>query len=140
MALYLTEHRRCSTPKPSVAAQRRTLGHRYQKKETPTGFYHRAIKAMHQLQIPPAAEADPESREMARIWIANKRQHVSLPAPVWDNPELWGMMLVDLAKHVAKSYELNGRMSSSDALAAIKVGFSREWQFPTDEPLGELVD
>src|SRR5690348_13029254 len=58
-----------------------------------------------QLLIPNAAAKDPESFELLRVWIANKGQHVSLRTGVWRDPSAWGILLADLARHVANSYE-----------------------------------
>ena len=54
-----------------------------------------------QLLIPDAAKKDPKSFELLRVWVANKGQHVSLRAGVWKDPAAWGLMLADLARHVA---------------------------------------
>jgi hypothetical protein len=92
------------------------------------------------LQIPPAAEADPNSRELLRVWAASGKQHVTLATGLWDDPAAWGIMLVDLAKHIANAYELTGDRTAAAALSRIKSGFVVEWQNSTDEPFGELVD
>jgi hypothetical protein len=95
---------------------------------------------VHALIIPPAAETDPKARELARIWAAGGKLHVSLGTGLWEDPFAWGMMLVDLAKHAANAYELDGKLSSSEALRRIKAGFKAEWEHATDEPFGEFVD
>jgi Domain of unknown function (DUF5076) len=43
-----------------------------------------------ELLIPPAAEEDPKAIEVARIWIANGGQHVSLNPLVWKDPQACG--------------------------------------------------
>ncbi len=58
-----------------------------------------------QLLIPSTAETDPDSFEVLRVWVANKAQHVSLRVGIWDDPMAWGIMLADLAGHIANSYE-----------------------------------
>lgn len=95
---------------------------------------------MHSLLIPPAAESDPNARELLRVWAANGKQHVTLATGLWDDPAAWGIMLVDLAKHVANAYELDGKFSSIDALRRIKAGLKVEWENATDEPFGELLN
>jgi hypothetical protein len=95
---------------------------------------------MHPLPVPPAAEADPKSRELIRVWAAGGKQHVTLATGLWDEPAFWGIALVDLAKHVANAYELAGKFKSTDALARIRDGFRAEWEHATDEPFGELLD
>lgn len=93
-----------------------------------------------ELPIPPAALDDSQAMEIARIWIANDQQYVSLEPRVWSDPAAWGLMLVDLARHVAAAYQqLEGR-DLSHVLERIKEGFDAEWNAPTDEPSGEIMD
>ncbi len=91
---------------------------------------------MNELSIPPAAASARESAEIARIWIADGREHVTLHALAWKDPAAWGLLLVDLAKHVANAYEqLEGR-DRNQTLARIKDGFDAEWDHATDVPTG----
>jgi hypothetical protein len=84
-----------------------------------------------EMPIPAPAYDDPESAEVARIWIANGQQVVSL-VPAFEDPEAWGMMLVDLARHVAGAYEAHGH-KKADVLRKIHSMFMAEWEHPTDE-------
>jgi hypothetical protein len=91
-----------------------------------------------ELVIPPAAKTDPNSFELLRVWVANADQHVTLATRVWSDPAAWGMMLVDLASHIARAYEQTGGPKYADGLARIKAGFDAEWNAPTDNPSGGL--
>ena len=91
-----------------------------------------------ELGIPPVASTDPHALEIARVWAADGRQHVCLRPEIWDDPTAWGLMLVDLAKHVANAYEQAGCGTRADILKQIKHGFDIEWNNPTDEATGEL--
>lgn len=95
---------------------------------------------MRELTIPPAAMSDQDSIEIARIWAANNAQHVTLAAGLWEDPFGWGIMLVDLARHVARSYGQLNQMSAEEALQRIREGFDAEWDSPTDEPAGGIVE
>ena len=55
-----------------------------------------------ELPIPAAAIAANEKTEIARIWIADGDQIVTLSPRLWDDPGAWGLMLVDVARHVAE--------------------------------------
>lgn len=96
------------------------------------------FKKKGELLIPPIAQRDREAVELARIWAADGAQHVSLRAGCWDDPFLWGMMLVDLAGHVANAYEQMG-WNRSEALERLKDGFDAEWTAPTDTARGEVL-
>ena len=92
-----------------------------------------------QLPIPPDAAEDTRAIELLRIWAVKGKQHVSLATGLWDDPASWGIMLVDLARHVANAYsELKG-MSHHEALLRLKDGFDAEWEEQTDQPTGEVT-
>ena len=58
-----------------------------------------------QLRVPEPARTDAKSFELLRVWIAHQDQRVSLRVGVWKEPEAWGMMLADLARHIAAAFE-----------------------------------
>jgi Domain of unknown function (DUF5076) len=58
-----------------------------------------------ELLIPDAAERDPNSFELLRVWVANRGQQVSLRVGVWPDPAAWGVMLCDLMQHIANAYQ-----------------------------------
>jgi len=81
-----------------------------------------------QLRVPEPARTDAKSFELLRVWIAHQDQHISLRVGVWKEPEHWGMMLADLARHIAAT------------LARIVASFETEMGSPTDEVRGEIVN
>lgn len=91
-----------------------------------------------QLLIPEATEADPNAFEILRLWIANKGQHVSLRIGVWEDPAAWGLVLADVARHVANAYKQEFSLDSAQTLQRIKAGFDVELAHPTDAPSGDV--
>jgi len=91
-----------------------------------------------QLEVPVAAKTDPRSFELLRVWVANQEQHVSLRAGVWDDPAAWGIMLADLARHVANSYQDHNGFDGLQVLQRIKAARIAELATPTDEPSGQM--
>jgi hypothetical protein len=57
---------------------------------------------------------------------------------MWKDPAAWGLMLADLASHVANAYEREG-YDRSDVLIRIYEAFDAERGAPTDnaEEIGE---
>jgi hypothetical protein len=94
---------------------------------------------MKELQIPHAAQLDPSSRELVRVWAANGQQHVSLDVGLWSDGAAWGLLLVDLAKHVARGYAQATGAETDDVLARIRDAMEAEWSHLTDTPTGGLV-
>jgi hypothetical protein len=91
-----------------------------------------------ELKIPPAAKADPASSEILRVWLAGGSQHISLKADAWDDPAAWGLLLADLAHHVANAYVAAGQHTQQQAYQRVLAGLSAELQSPTDTPTGGL--
>ena len=100
---------------------------------------HTMAKTDH-LLIPEAAHHDDNSFELIRVWIADHRQHVILRGGVWDDPALWGMMLADLAGHIANTFERGSEVNRSETLRRIRAGFDAEMDSPTDQPKGTLLE
>ena len=90
----------------------------------------------HQLSIPEAARKDRQSLELVRVWLAGEQQHVSIRGGVWDDPAAWGIMLADLARHVANSYQDKG-FDRTKTLRRIQAALDAELTSPTDEPSGQ---
>jgi Domain of unknown function (DUF5076) len=93
-----------------------------------------------QLAVPEVARRDPNSFELLRVWIANEGQHVSLRAGVWDDPAAWGLMLADLARHVANAYREEAALDGPATLRRIKDAIAVELDSPTDEASTQRLD
>jgi len=92
------------------------------------------------LDIPPAAQRDKASFEVLRVWIAEQGQHVSIRSGAWEDPFAWGIVLADLARHIALAHEMQTRGLDREAfLARLLEGFEAEIDNPTDEPEGEVT-
>jgi len=55
------------------------------------------------------------------------------------DPAAWGIAIVDIARHAAKAYGLNGSFAEDAALARIKQALDAEWSSPTYVPTGHLA-
>lgn len=79
----------------------------------------------------PATIADAErAMEMARVWIVDGDQHVVLSPNLWKDPAAWGLMLADLARHVATAYAGKGH-DKEVVLGRIREALDAEWAAPT---------
>ena len=94
------------------------------------------VQCMRDLPVPESVKDDPNARELLRVWAAHGSQHVVLNPGAWEDPAAWGIALVDLARHIARAYELEARFSVDEALKRIIAGFEAEMQHPTDQPTG----
>jgi hypothetical protein len=92
------------------------------------------------LELPAAAQRDKASFEVLRVWIAEQGQHVSIRSGAWEDPFAWGIVLADLARHIALSHEIQDSKVDKEAfLERLLEGFHAEIDNPTDEPEGEVT-
>lgn len=91
-----------------------------------------------ELLAPPAAEADPKAIEVVRVWAAQGGQHVSINPFVWKNPQAWGIMLADLARHLANAYQQELGLEPKDTLSKITELLMAELTNPTDTARGQV--
>lgn len=82
---------------------------------------------------PPPIATEEDALEILRVWGGTDMPLQSVLSTTWDDPAAWGLLLVDLARHVSKAYTQQG-WSEQEALARIKMGFDAEWESPTDTP------
>jgi hypothetical protein len=57
----------------------------------------------------------------------------------WDQPAAWGLVLADIARHLARAYEQTQGKGQSETLDAVIGLFAAELSNPTDTPTGALV-
>lgn len=92
------------------------------------------MRHKHELPVPPAAERDDRARELVRVWAAGGVQHVVLATGLWSDPAAWGLVLVDLARHAARSYASGDPDEEARVRDRIRQAFDAEWTHPTDSP------
>lgn len=83
-----------------------------------------------ELPVPaPVLQAE-RSMELIRVWIADGDPVVVVSPNMWKDPGAWGILLVDLARHVAVAYSKRG-IDEGAARAKIREAFQAEWDHPT---------
>jgi hypothetical protein len=98
---------------------------------------------MDALGIPPAAVRDANALELARVWIAEQGLHCSLRVGLYAadgvarETAAWGIILADLAGHVADALSAEGLGSRADLLDALVERFNDEAAEPSSQRTGE---
>jgi hypothetical protein len=82
------------------------------------------------LHIPPAA-LEQGGVEVLRAVIIDGGLHVSLRR-AFEDPEAWGMLIADVARHVARIYATESQMSEEQTLARLRAIFEAEMDAPSD--------
>jgi len=81
--------------------------------------------------IPPDAAANPDAVEVLRAFVVDGGLSISF-VRAFDDPGMWGMMLVDIARHAARAFDKEGAMPEAEALAKITEMFEAELGAVTD--------
>jgi hypothetical protein len=82
------------------------------------------------LPLPPAAQ-ESGGTEVLRAVIVENRLEVSLRR-AFEEPELWGMLIADVARHAARVYATESELSEDEALEKVRAMFDAELDEPTD--------
>ena len=81
--------------------------------------------------IPPDALTNDNAVEVLRAFVVDGGLSISF-VRAFDDPAMWGMMLVDIARHAARVFEKEGVMTENEALERIVDLFDAELSRPTD--------
>ena len=81
--------------------------------------------------IPPDALTNESAVEVLRAFVVDGGLSISFTR-AFDDPGMWGMMLVDIARHAARVYEKEGAMTEAEAMERITDMFNTELGNPTD--------
>jgi hypothetical protein len=82
------------------------------------------------LVIPPTA-LEHGGVEVLRAAIVEGGLHVSIRR-AFDDPEAWGMLIADVARHVARIYATETKMTEDEVLDRVRNIFEAEMDAPTD--------
>src|SRR3954454_16628738 len=82
------------------------------------------------LVIPPSA-LEQGGVEVLRAAIVDGGLHVSLRR-AFDDPEAWGMLIADVARHAARVFANETAMTEEQAVERIRSMFDAEMDAPTD--------
>jgi hypothetical protein len=94
------------------------------------------MSAQRELSVPASVTADDSAVELLRLWTTDQGERIALRVDLLP-PAAWGLILVDLAKHVAQAYAQRGQLTANAAFEAILSGFIAEIGQSTDSPQPE---
>ncbi len=97
--------------------------------------------AKNELMRPPAVETAQNATELIRAWIVDTGLHCSLNVGVFGENEkiMWGILLSDVARHVADAIEKEKGVPAGETLAQIVSSFNYEMRTPTAKTTGNFV-
>lgn len=97
---------------------------------------------MRELGIPDGVDVDPKATEMLRLWAANDKLNVSINLGCYhdqghDEASAWGVILTDLARHVAHGLAQRFEQNKEDVIEKIIKGILTELDYPTTDIKGK---
>jgi hypothetical protein len=81
--------------------------------------------------MPPDVAGNERAVEVLRAFVVDGGLSISFQR-AFDDPSMWGMLLVDIARHAARAYAKENVCSEEEALARIYAMFEAELSDPTD--------
>jgi hypothetical protein len=84
---------------------------------------------LNRLKLPDEILQNQTAKELMSIWIVDDSQTVVFDSTHWPDPAAWGLLMMDLLKHVSHAYAHEGQFSYEDAFSRAKAGMAAELDF-----------
>jgi hypothetical protein len=81
--------------------------------------------------LPPDVIGRDEATEVLRAFVVDGGLSIAFQR-AFEEPEMWGMLLVDIARHAARAYSRESSYTEDEALSRIVEMFEAEIARPTD--------
>src|ERR1700759_1193264 len=81
--------------------------------------------------LPPDVMGRDDATEVLRAFVLDGGLSIAFTR-AFDEPDMWGLMLADIARHAARAYARESDLTEEDALARIVDMFEAEIARPTD--------
>ena len=97
---------------------------------------------LEELQIPPNVISDHNARELIRAWAAHGGLVCSLNPSAWPEdqaPIAWGILLSDVARHVADALHQAHGLDAAAVLSQLRSVFDSELTRPSAAIKGKFV-
>lgn len=81
--------------------------------------------------LPPDVIGREDAQEVLRAFVLDGGLSIAFQR-AFEEPDVWGLLLVDVARHAARAYARETEMSEDEALSRIVEMFEAELARPTD--------
>jgi hypothetical protein len=81
--------------------------------------------------LPPDVAGREDAIEVLRAFVVDQGLSIAFTR-AFEEPDMWGMLLVDIARHAARAYARESEFTEDEALARIVEMFEAEIARPTD--------
>ena len=93
-----------------------------------------------ELSVPPEGLDDENATEVLRAWLAHEKLFCVLKPEGFEDAAAWGILLADVARHIANGLEQARGVDRDETLSRIRLLFNTEFDHPTDEATGQFVN
>ncbi len=80
--------------------------------------------------LPPDVKGREDAIEVLRVFVLDGGLSMAFQR-AFEDPEMWGLLLVDLARHAARAYGRESELSEEEALSRILEAFEAEIERPS---------
>lgn len=94
-------------------------------------------RSQRSLHVPHPVKGDDAAFEVARVWIGRKKMHVALSVGRYlrdgrtNEPAIWGVILADLSRHVARGLREEFGLDEDETLRLLRKSLDKELNKPT---------
>ena len=81
--------------------------------------------------LPPDVMGREDAQEVLRAFVVDDGLSIAFQR-AFEEPDMWGLLLVDVARHAARAYARESEFTEEEALARILDMFEAEIARPTD--------
>jgi hypothetical protein len=81
--------------------------------------------------VPPDALTNEDAVEVLRAFVVDGGLSIAFQR-AFEEPDMWGLLLVDIARHAARAYARESEYTEDEALSRIVEMFEAEINRPTD--------
>ena len=81
--------------------------------------------------LPPDVVGRDDAREVLRAFVLDGGLSIAFTR-AFEEPDMWGLLLVDIARHAARAYAKESAYTEDEALARVVDMFESEIARPTD--------
>ena len=90
-----------------------------------------ATKGPREQPLPPDVVGRDDATEVLRAFVVDGGLSIAFTR-AFEEPDMWGLLLVDIARHAARAYAKESAYTEDEALARIVEMFEAEIARPTD--------
>ena len=85
----------------------------------------------HEQPLPPDVIGREDATEVLRAFVIDGGLSIAFQR-AFEEPDMWGLLLVDIARHAARAYARESEYTEEDAMSRILEMFQAEIERPTD--------